>query len=92
MQTQHAPIRLIEQFQSITDPRVERTKEHAWIDILIIAVCTLICGGETFNDIADFGRSKHDWFKTFLSLRNGIPSHDTFHRVFAALGRCACWN
>jgi predicted transposase YbfD/YdcC len=55
------------------------------IDILVIAVCTLLCGGETFNDMEDFGRAKQDWFKTFLGLRNGIPSHDTFNRLFAAL-------
>ncbi|MBM3859124.1 MAG: ISAs1 family transposase [Verrucomicrobia bacterium] len=85
MQNQHPQLSLIKHFQSITDPRVERTKEHALIDILIIAVCTLICGGETFNDMEDFGHSKLDWFKTFLSLRNGIPSHDTFNRLFAAL-------
>jgi predicted transposase YbfD/YdcC len=51
----------------------------------VIAICTLLCAGETFNDMEDFGRAKQDWFKTFLGLRNGIPSHDTFNRVFAAL-------
>jgi len=55
------------------------------MDILVIAICALLCGGETFNDMEDFGRAKQDWFKTFLDLRNGIPSHDTFNRVFAAL-------
>ena len=55
------------------------------IDVLIIAVCTLLCAGESFNDMEDFGLAKRDWFKTFLALRNGIPSHDTFNRVFAAL-------
>jgi len=51
----------------------------------VIAVCTLLCAGETFNDMEDFGKAKYAWFKTFLNLRNGIPSHDTFNRVFAAL-------
>jgi predicted transposase YbfD/YdcC len=55
------------------------------VDILVIAVCTLLCGGESFNDMEDFGKAKLEWFKSFLSLRNGIPSHDTFNRVFAAL-------
>jgi predicted transposase YbfD/YdcC len=45
----------------------------------------MLCAGETFNDMEDFGKAKHDWFKTFLNLRNGIPSHDTFNRLFAAL-------
>src|SRR3954447_13930255 len=69
----------------MADPRVDRRKDHDLIDILIIAICTLLCGGETFNDMEDFGYAKQDWFKTFLGLRNGIPSHDTFNRVFAAL-------
>jgi predicted transposase YbfD/YdcC len=76
---------LIEHFQDLPDPRVDRTKDHELIDLLIIAVCTLLCGGESFNDMEDFGHAKHDWFKTFLRLRHGIPSHDTFNRLFAAL-------
>ncbi len=84
MQT-HPKLSLIEHFQSIHDPRINRTKEHALIDVLVIAVCTLLCGGETFNDMEDFGKAKEDWFRTFLRLANGIPSHDTFNRVFAAL-------
>src|SRR3954468_9712243 len=81
----HPKLSLIEHFKTLTDPRVDRRKDHDLIDILIIAVCTLLCGGETFNDMEDFGYAKQDWFKTFLGLRNGIPSHDTFNRVFAAL-------
>lgn len=81
----HPKLSLIEHFQMLSDPRMDRTKEHDLIDVLIIAVCTLLCGGESFNDMEDFGYAKEDWFKTFLRLRNGIPSHDTFNRVFAAL-------
>jgi predicted transposase YbfD/YdcC len=80
-----APRSLLSHFQDLPDPRVNRTKDHDLIDVLVIAVCTLLCAGETFNDMEDFGRAKEDWFKTFLSLRNGVPSHDTFNRVFAAL-------
>src|SRR5215471_15585244 len=76
---------LIAHFAPMRDPRIDRRKDHDLIDVLIIAVCCLLCGGETFNDMEDFGKAKHDWFKTFLRLRNGIPSHDTFNRVFAAL-------
>jgi predicted transposase YbfD/YdcC len=76
---------LITHFGDLPDPRLNRTKDHDLIDILVIAVCTLLCGGETFNDMEDFGRAKQNWFKTFLELRNGIPSHDTFNRLFAAL-------
>lgn len=81
----HPRLSLIEPFQGLPDPRVQRTKEHDLIDILVIAICTLLCAGEGFNDMEDFGRAKEDWFKTFLKLPNGIPSHDTFNRVFAAL-------
>jgi predicted transposase YbfD/YdcC len=84
MQT-HSKLSLIAHFQDLPDPRVDRTKEHDLIDILVIAICTLLCAGESFNDMEDFGKAKHDWFKTFLTLRNGIPSHDTFNRLFAAL-------
>jgi len=85
MHQTHPKPSLIEHFQHLTDPRVNRTKDHDLIDILVIAICTLLCGGEGFNDMEDFGHAKLDWFKTFLRLRNGIPSHDTFNRVFAAL-------
>jgi predicted transposase YbfD/YdcC len=84
MQT-HPKISLIEHFKDLTDPRVERTKDHDLIDVLIIAVCCLLCAGESFNDMEDFGKAKQDWFKGFLKLRNGIPSHDTFNRVLQAL-------
>jgi predicted transposase YbfD/YdcC len=84
MQT-HPKLSLITHFQDLPDPRVNRTKDHDLIDILIIAICTLLCGGESFNDMEDFGHAKRDWFQKFLWLRNGIPSHDTFNRLFAAL-------
>jgi predicted transposase YbfD/YdcC len=76
---------LVAHFARMPDPRINRRKEHDLVDILVIAVCTLLCAGETFNDMEDFGKAKQDWFKTFLNLRNGIPSHDTFNRVFAVL-------
>src|SRR5882724_75578 len=76
---------LVAHLAEVPDPRINRNKDHDLVDILVIAVCTLLCAGETFNDMEDFGKAKHEWFKTFLKLRNGIPSHDTFNRVFAAL-------
>jgi len=76
---------LVAHLSRVPDPRINRRKDHDLVDLLVIAVCTLLCAGETFNDMEDFGKAKHDWFKTFLPLRNGIPSHDTFNRVFAAL-------
>ena len=85
MQNTHPQLSLIEHFKDLPDPRLNRTRDHDLIDVLVIAICTLLCAGETFNDMEDFGHAKHDWFKTFLRLRNGIPSHDTFNRVLAAL-------
>jgi predicted transposase YbfD/YdcC len=82
---QVAKTSLVAHLAPVPDPRINRKKEHDLIDILVIAVCTILCGGEGFNDMEDFGQAKYDWFKTFLTLRNGIPSHDTFNRVFAAL-------
>jgi predicted transposase YbfD/YdcC len=64
---------------------VERTKEHKLIDIIAIAICAVICGAEGWVDIELFGKSKLPWLKTFLELPNGIPSHDTFGRVFARI-------
>ena len=64
---------------------MERTKKHLLLDILVIAVCTLLTGGEGFQDMELFGKSKRAWLQTFLALPHGIPSHDTFGRVFARL-------
>lgn len=76
---------LLAHLAPMRDPRIKRRKEHDLMDILVIAICTMLCGGEGFNDMEDFGKAKYDWFKTFLKLSKGIPSHDTFNRVFAAL-------
>src|SRR5205807_2226789 len=78
-------ISLKEHFCVIVDPRVDRTKDHLLEDILLIALLAMLCGAEGFVDFADFGRAKESWLRTFLRLPNGIPSHDTFARVFAAL-------
>jgi predicted transposase YbfD/YdcC len=72
-------------FATLDDPRVERTKAHQLLDIVTIALCGVICGADTWVDIEEFGKAKYDWLHTFLELPNGIPSHDTFGRVFAAL-------
>src|SRR5262249_1174076 len=76
---------IVEHFQTLEDPRIERTKKHNLLDILVIALCTLLTGGEGFQDMALFGKSKQAWLQTFLALPHGIPSHDTFGRVFARL-------
>ncbi len=72
-------------FGEIKDPRIERTKEHQLLDIIIIAICAVICGADDWVAVENFGRAKLPWLKTFLDLPHGIPSHDTFGRVFMLL-------
>ena len=76
---------LMDHLKELPDPRINRTKDHELVDLLVIAICTLLCGGESFYDMEDFGKAKQEWFATFLRLPNGIPSHDTFNRLFARL-------
>jgi predicted transposase YbfD/YdcC len=71
--------------ESITDPRVERSKQHKLVDILVIALCGFLAGCEGWVDVELFGISKRKWLEGFLELPNGVPSHDTFGRVFALL-------
>lgn len=80
------PIPSLEEcFADLPDPRVEGRCDHKLIDILIIAVCGVICGAESWAEIETFGKAKENWLRRFLGLPNGIPSHDTFGRVFALL-------
>lgn len=72
-------------FLSIHDPRVERKKLHNLFDILVIAICAILCNIDDWEHIAEFGRANEEWFRGFLGLKNGIPSHDTFGRVFSLL-------
>lgn len=76
---------LLDYLRLIDDPRLERTRKHHLPEILFIALCAVICGAESFTDIEEFGKANRAWLETFLDLPNGIPSHDTFGRVFAAL-------
>jgi predicted transposase YbfD/YdcC len=72
-------------FAQVEDPRVERTKLHRLRDIIILAICGVICGAEGWVEIEEFGKAKEAWFTELLDLPNGIPSHDTFGRVFACI-------
>jgi predicted transposase YbfD/YdcC len=72
-------------FEALQDPRVERTRRHRLMDIVIISVLSVVAGADGWSDIVQFAEDRLDWFKTFLELPAGIPSDDTFRRVFAAL-------
>ena len=74
--------KLVEHFSALEDPRCAGKVEHRLIDILVIAVCAVIACAESWDDIALYGRNKLGWLQSFLTLANGIPSHDTFRRVF----------
>ena len=72
-------------FSVLEDPRSDHTRWHKLIDIMTIAICGVICGADSWVELEQFGKSKEEWLKRFLELPNGIPSHDTFGRVFAQL-------
>ena len=68
---------LFEKFKTITDPRRDHLKDHLLFDILVISICATICGAEHWTEFEEFGEAKQEWFASFLSLENGIPSPDT---------------
>lgn len=72
-------------FSELNDPRIKRNKKHLLSDIIILTIIAVICGAESWDSIELFGKTKIDFLKTFLKLRNGIPSHDTINRVFSML-------
>lgn len=72
-------------FEKLEDPRIERTRLHLLSDILTIAICAVICGADGWVEVEQYGVAKYPWLTTFLALPNGIPSHDTFGRVFARI-------
>ena len=72
-------------FAQVEDPRMERTKLHRLQDIIILAICGVLCGANGWVEIEEFGKAKEAFFTELLKLLNGIPSHDTFGRVFALI-------
>ncbi len=72
-------------FAALPDPRIDGTKRHRLLDVITIAICAVLCGADSWVDVELFGQAKLRWLRTFLALPHGIPSHDTFGRVFAAL-------
>lgn len=78
-------VSFLNHFETLTDPRIERSKEHLLIDIVAIAILAVISGADGWGAIELYGKTKYEWLKSFLELPNGIPSHDTFSRVFARI-------
>lgn len=69
---------LKEHFGGLEDPRAQHSIEHLLIDIVLITICAVICGAESWVDIENYGLAKQEWLSEFLALPNGIPSHDTY--------------
>ena len=76
---------IIYHFSSIEDPRVNRQKKHQLQDIFFISICAIICGADNWVAVEEFGLAKEEWFTELLGLEHGIPSHDTFGAVYAAI-------
>ena len=84
LQSTSQPV-FLDHFRALPDPRLDRTKLHPLFDIIIITICAVICGADGWEAVAEFGLAKYPWLRRFLALPNGIPSHDTFARVFARI-------
>src|SRR5688572_17372105 len=78
-------VSIVSHFKDLKDPRIKRAKKHRLMDIIVIALGSIMVGGDGFQDMELFGKSKREWLEQFLDLPHGIPSHDTFGRVFARL-------
>ena len=78
-------VALMDHFNTLSDPRSGNAVRHNFYDILIIALCAAICGADSWRDVETFGVAKESWLRRFLALPHGIPSHDTFTRIFAAV-------
>ena len=76
-------------FADLPDPRVERTRLHALSDILVIAICAVLCGAEGGDDIAEFSEAKRDWLQERLTLEHGLPCADTYRRVQTPIAVCS---
>jgi len=83
------PAALLGYFASVPDPRIERSRLHPLTSVLILSLCAIIAGADSFVAIEKFGRAKEPWLKTFIDLPHGIPSHDTLGRIFAVLNPSA---
>ncbi|MCY4558900.1 MAG: ISAs1 family transposase [Chloroflexi bacterium] len=81
----NVPLSIAERSGILEDPRTGHAKRHELLDIIVITLCAVICGADNWVEIGEFGKAREDWFRQFLQLPNGIPSHDTFGRVLRLL-------
>jgi predicted transposase YbfD/YdcC len=90
------PLTIQHHFRKLKDPRLNRRRLHSLMDILFIALCAVLCRAQDWQQVESFGKKRLAWLRRFLKLPNGIPSHDTFERVFdrldpVAFQRCLQW-
>lgn len=85
LQSPQSSVSLLEHFKNLEDPRAKHLVEHRLLDIIALSICAVVCGADSWVDIENYGRAKEEWLRGFLALPNGIPSHDTIARLFAAL-------
>lgn len=78
-------LRLMDVFVGLHDPRQAKKVDHDLVEMLVVSVCAVVAGADDFVEIEEWAKEKLDWFRQYLTLENGIPSHDTFGRVFAAI-------
>jgi len=76
---------LYQAFKSLNDPRIHRNRKHKLLGIIILSILAVLCGAESYDSIALFGKENYEFLRQFLELKNGIPSHDTINRVFQML-------
>jgi hypothetical protein len=81
--TANQELSIAHHFPDLIDPRIDRSRLHELLDIVTIAICAVIAGADSWDDIEDFGKVKYDGLKAFLDLPHGIPSHDTFRLPFS---------
>ena len=74
----NVPLSIMERFEILEDPRTGHARRHELLDIIVITLCAVICGADNWVEIEEFGKAKEEWFRRFLKLPHGIPSHDTF--------------
>jgi len=84
-----APVSLLHHFADLHDPRSDHTKLHGLLDVIALTLCAVVSGADGWTDVEAYGLEKYEWLAAFLELPNGIPSHDTVGRVFAALDPAA---
>lgn len=72
-------------FSHLEDPRLDRTKRHGLLDIILLTICAVLCGADSWVDVEEFGHIRKEWLKSFLELPSGIPSQDTIGRVFSMI-------